>query len=210
MVKTFLKSVRAAAAATSLAFVAMVGSVGFAGAVTSDATNSAVTFDPATATPVTVSFTDSNLASDTNFQVGFRTNGTTYSIGLVEYSWNNSTWNTLVSSFGTIGASPAYAKSGVKTLAASGVTTLYLRYTIPAGVDYKKVTQVNLLANNNGSTSSGSLDDTLDNGFVSLTRRNTAIDAPVVPEPTTFAIASIGLGMAGAARLRKRLAAKKA
>jgi hypothetical protein len=210
MVKTFLKSIRAAAAATSLAFVAMVGSVGFAGAVTSDATNSAVTFDPATATPVKVSFTDSNIASDSSFQVGFRTNGTTYSIGLVEYSFDDSTWSTFVGSFGTIGAAPAYALSAPQYILAPGSDKMYLRYTIPAGVDYSKVTQVNLLANSTGSTTDGKLDDTLVNGYVSLVRTHTSIGAPVVPEPTTFAIASIGLGMAGAARLRKRLAAKKA
>jgi hypothetical protein len=64
------------------------------------------------------------------------------------------------------------------------------------------------LSNNNGDNDAGILKDVFGNDYTATPRDHTSIADPVVPEPTTFAIASIGLGLAGATRMRKR--AKKA
>jgi hypothetical protein len=130
--------------------------------------------------------------------------------GPIEYSFDNVTYLTFYAGSTGVGFAPAYtygANLGAWT--PSGSQDIYFKYTIPAGaVANGKVIGVNLLANNDGSTVLGVLSDTLSNGYTDLTRSHTAIAAPPVPEPTTFAIASIGLGLAGAARMRKR--AKKA
>lgn len=226
MLKTFLNSARALAAATSLACVAMVGSVGFAGAGTGDIPvdgNTAVTFDPSTPTNVVVRFTDPKIGTGGFFQFGFTTNSANlFDIGTVEYSLNSTTgfdgdWVTYSTPpFGTVGAAPAVNYGDVPLTYTPAGNNFFFRYTLPAktmtdGPDYSSVTQATLLVNSDGAVDGdGNLTTVIGNGFGALNRDHTAIGAPVVPEPTTFAIASIGLGMAGAARLRKRLAAKKA
>jgi hypothetical protein len=219
MLKTFVNSARALAAATSLACVAMVGSVGFAGAGTGTLPgdgNTAVTFDPSTPTPVVVRFSDPKISDGVNFQLGFSTNSTNlFEIGNIEYSFDTTdgvdgTWTEYINPFGFVGADPTTNWDGI-TAYSTLSDDIYFRYELPGGeIDYSSITQVSFLSNNDGATTDGILSGGLGNGLVELNRDHIAIDAPVVPEPTTFAIASIGLGMAGVARLRKRLAAKKA
>jgi hypothetical protein len=218
MLKTFLSSARALTAAASLACVAMVGSVGFAAATSGTLPvdgNTAVTFDPSTDTPVVVRFTDPNITTGTHFQLGFQTNSSSlFQIGLIEYSLDTTdgvdgTWATYINPFGYVGAFPVHNYDGITTYSTMG-NSIYFRYTIPnnlvEGPDVGSITQATLLANNGGYTEAGILAENLGNGFVELNREHNA----VVPEPTSMAIASIGLGLAGAARLRRRLAAKKA
>jgi hypothetical protein len=215
MVKSFVRSIQALAVVAAMSCAAFVGSNAMAAAVTGDLAidgNTAVTFDPSTATPVTVRFTDPNIATNTFFQLGFRTNdGSLTSIpATVEYSFDNVTYQTFYFGSTPVGFAPAYSYgANLGPWTASGSQDIYFKYTIPAGaVANSKVINVNLLSNNNGFNNSGVLGDNLSNGYTDLTRTHTSIDAPAVPEPTTFAIASIGLGLAGAARMRKR--AKKA
>ena len=214
MVKSFVRSIQALAVVAAMSCAAFVGSNAMAAAVTGDLAtlgNTAVTFDPTSATPVTVSFFDNNISGNTYFQLGFRTNDGSFTSmpATVKYSFDNVTYTDFYTVATPVGLAPAYLYGDVKTLSPGGSNTIYFQYTIPANaVGYSKIVNVNLLSNNDNAQSSGVLADTLSNGFVNLTRTHTAINAPTVPEPTTFAIASIGLGLAGVARMRKR--AKKA
>ena len=215
MFKKCLCSARALAAAAALAVLSVAGTTGYASPVTGDLVvdgNTAVTFDPATATPVTVRFTDPNIASNDFFQIRFRSNNTPFTIGAVKYSFDNITYAS-APDFGTMGIAPTYAYSAPFETSQAHGTSIYLQYTLPAGLGYSqsisnsKYVQVQLLSNSDNYQVGGVLGDQL--GLVQLSRLHKAIVAPV-PEPASFAIASIGLGLAGAVRLRRRLAAAKA
>lgn len=218
MVKRFVRSIQALAVVAAMSAAAFVGSNAMGAAVTGDSPtgtlpsfgNSAVTFDPTTATPVVVRFTDPNLNGATRLQLGFRSSDASFTSlpGPVEYSYDNVSYTTFYAGASSIGANPSYSYNGIVNVSSTS-QNIYFKYTIPANaMGYSKTFNIRLLANNNGATDAGVLADATGNGFTDLTRTNTSIAAPSVPEPTTFAIASIGLGLAGAARMRKR--AKKA
>jgi hypothetical protein len=173
--------------------------------------NTALTFDPSTPTPVTVKFNDPNLATANYFQLAARTtNGSLFSLSNVKISFDNVTYS--VFDTGTQGTdfSPTYNYGAIQNIASSSAD-VYFQYELPSGLDIGSITQVALYANSNSDVDgSGVLADTLTNGFVNLVRTHTAVDVtpPPVPEPATMTIAVFGLGLAGAARLRKRLSKK--
>lgn len=206
MIKSFVRSV-GMLAAVAASCVAFVGANAIASPVSGNSQNNSVTFDPSTPTDVVVSFSDTKIMSGRYIQVGFRDNAAAFSILSIEYSYDSgSSWSSYTPSYGTPGVAPAYIYGSVLDLGANpGVDTVLFRYTLPSGIENGKLIQMNFLSNNNGDTDGGVIKDVFGNDYTDLTRDHTSIAAPPpVPEPTTFAIASIGLGLAGALRMRKR------
>ena len=212
MLMNFAQSLRNVAAVAALSCVAFMGGSAYAGALTGDLTldgNTAVTFDPSTTTPLTVRFSDPNLNGAQHLQLGARTtNGVTFALASLTYSFDNLTYWTFETGSLTTGVAPAYMYTATMNIP-SVSQDIYFQYTLPSGLDNLSITQVALYANNDGAVDgSGVLLDDITNGYVNLVRTHTAVGAPPVPEPATMTIALVGMGLAGAARLRKRFSKK--
>lgn len=206
------RSLRAAPMAVALCAFLGLGQISLASVVTGDLNgsgNSAITFDPLTPTPVIVRFYDFNLEDAEFYQLGFSTtNGSAFSVSNVMYSFDNVTYSGFDG--GTLNvAGPSSTYSSIQPLGSAGVpATIFFSYTLPAGIDYDSITQVVMLANINGANQGGVLSNEIGSKYVSIVRTHTAISMPinpnVVPEPTTFAIAAIGLSLAGLRQMRRR------
>ncbi|MFM8572481.1 MAG: PEP-CTERM sorting domain-containing protein, partial [Pirellula sp.] len=77
-------------------------------------------------------------------------------------------------------------------------TLFFLRYTIPAGIEGGKTVQSIFLANSDGFTSGGVLENQVNNNFVSIARSHTA-----VPEPTSLLLVTTTAALLGW-KLRRR------
>lgn len=206
------RSLRVAPMAVALCAFLGLGQISLASVVTGDLNgsgNSAITFDPLTPTPVVVRFYDFNLAGTEFYQLGFgTTSGSAFTVTNVMYSFDNVTYSGFNGGTMNVAVS-SYAYSSIQNLGTAGVpATIFFSYTLPAGIDYDSITQVVMLANINGANQGGVLSNEIGSKYVSIVRTHTAISKPidpnVVPEPTTFAIATIGLGLAGLRQLRRR------
>jgi hypothetical protein len=188
--------------------ICQAGLVGGGGDLIIDGTNAKL-FDPATPTAVINRYSDSQLSSARFIQIGFRTNNpVAFDITNIAWSRDNSTYTSFTpsSTVSNVSSPTIYSFSAVIDLGVGQFASdpFFMRYTLPAGLLPGSVVSSQFIANGDGQTTAGVLND---NGlvFASLPRLHTA-----VPEPTSLLLVASCAGGWVVRRWRKRSVASPA
>jgi hypothetical protein len=190
------------------ASICQAGLVSGGGDLIVDGTNARL-FDPATPTDVINRYQDPQLLGARFIQVGFRTtNPSAFDITNLAWSRDNLTYTSFTpsSTVSNVSSPTTYAYSSIVDLGVGQFASnpFYIKYTLPAGLLPGSRVSSQFLANADGQTTGGELND---NGlaFVSLPRLHTAI-----PEPTSLMLVASCAGGWVVRRWRKRSVASPA
>jgi len=170
--------------------------------LTTVAENNCATFDAATPSTATQTFTSANLQTNRYFQLALlTTGGVSYTITGLSYSNDNITFTNFSPTFLSLNANGTRSYTNIVNNGSNLSLPFYLRYTLPTGVAPGSVIQGTLIANNNGSNNLGILSDSLNN-YQLINRDSTSV-ASAAPAPLPI------LGAAGffaySRQLRRRI-----
>lgn len=169
----------------------LAGLINGGGDLVNDGTNAKI-FDPTTPTEVINRYADTSLDNLSFIQVGFRTtNDAAFTVTNIGWSRDNVNYTAFAPSdfVSNVGAPPVYHYSSIVSLEPGFAgAPFFIRFTLPSGIVLGKVVESRFLANSNGATNGGVLDQVGGNTFFSTTRSHIAS----VPEPTSILLAASG------------------
>lgn len=142
--------------------------------------NNCGNFDPTTVSIVTDSY--NNAANCLYMQLGARSSSLAYNLGVIEYSFNNQDFTPMDQIPLTTGVNGAFNYTAIKSAAVTGI--IYVRFTIPAGVNNGTNIATLFVCNNDEQAQTGGVLNNQASLYVSVLRGHTAMAPTTTMSPT--------------------------